>query len=76
MQSNLAELIKRSQLIVWDEAPMAHKHIFEAVDRCLRDIQKKDVPFGGKTVVLAVDFRLTETARLLSIHFLLIKVKF
>ncbi len=60
LQSHLAELIKRSQLIVWDEAPMAQKNIFEAVDRCLRDIQKKDAPFGGKTVVLVGDFRLSK----------------
>ncbi|XP_024004049.1 uncharacterized protein LOC112081527 [Eutrema salsugineum] len=28
----LAELIERTKLIIWDEAPMAHRHTFEAVD--------------------------------------------
>jgi Cdc6-like AAA superfamily ATPase len=33
----LAELIKVSALIIWDEAPMTHRHCFEALDRTLRD---------------------------------------
>ncbi|KAL7091157.1 hypothetical protein ACP275_12G088400 [Erythranthe tilingii] len=59
----LAELIIKAKLIIWDEAPMTHKHCFEAVDRTLRDILKysihdsKTKPFGGKTVVFWGDFR-------------------
>lgn len=34
----LAELIIKAKLIIWDEAPMTHKHCFEAVDRTFRDI--------------------------------------
>ncbi|MCH87034.1 ATP-dependent DNA helicase PIF1, partial [Trifolium medium] len=50
--------IRRAKLIIWDEAPMMHKHCFEAVDRTLRDIMKeKRYPFGGKVVVLGGDFR-------------------
>ncbi|XP_017227630.2 uncharacterized protein LOC108192562 isoform X3 [Daucus carota subsp. sativus] len=62
-QSFLAELIVQSDLIVWDEAPMNHKHVFEAVDRSIRDLMRhKDEnnltkPFGGKTVLLGGDFR-------------------
>ncbi|XP_031107715.1 ATP-dependent DNA helicase PIF1-like [Ipomoea triloba] len=61
--SELAELIVKCKLIIWDEAPMMHKHCFEALDRSLRDIlrfnnpQGLDVPFGGKTVVFGGDFR-------------------
>lgn len=61
--SYLAELISQTDLVVWDEAPMNHKHIFEAVDRSFRDIMRlKDPsnlekPFGGKTVLLGGDFR-------------------
>jgi hypothetical protein len=53
----------RASLIIWDEAPMAHRNCFEAVDRSLRDIlhfsdpQSGEKPFGGKTVVLGGDFR-------------------
>ncbi|XP_058784626.1 uncharacterized protein LOC131659455 [Vicia villosa] len=54
----LAELIRRAKLIIWDEAPMMHKHCFEAVDRTFQDImQNKNIPFGGKVVVLGGDFR-------------------
>lgn len=61
--SNLAELIEKATLILWDEAPMTHRRCFEAVDRSLRDIlsvnepSRKLIPFGGKTVVLGGDFR-------------------
>lgn len=37
---------------------MMHKHVFQAVDRTLRDIMgRPDVLFGGKVVVLGGDFR-------------------
>jgi ATP-dependent DNA helicase PIF1 len=55
---HLANLIRRASLIIWDEAPMMHRHCFEAVDRTLKDIMKEDrYPFGGKVVVLGGDFR-------------------
>ncbi|WJX54791.1 DNA helicase [Trifolium repens] len=55
---HLAYLIRRASLIIWDEAPMMHRHCFEAVDRTLKDIMKEDrYPFGGKVVVLGGDFR-------------------
>jgi hypothetical protein len=34
----LALLIQHADLIIWDEAPMVHRHAFEAVDRSLRDL--------------------------------------
>lgn len=56
-QSAVADLIRRARLIVWDEAPMGHRHLLEALDRTLRDVTDLDSPFGGKVVVLAGDFR-------------------
>ncbi|XP_056845361.1 uncharacterized protein LOC108807528 [Raphanus sativus] len=59
----LAELILKTDLIIWDEAPMTHKHAFEALDKSLRDIVSrkdataKELTFGGKTVLLGGDFR-------------------
>lgn len=54
----LADLIKAADLIVWDEAPMTHKHHFEALDRTLQDVLLAPfVVFGGKVVVLGGDFR-------------------
>lgn len=58
-----AELIRAAALIIWDEAPMMHRHVFEAVDRTLRDIMTTvdprlgRKPFGGKVVVMGGDFR-------------------
>ncbi|CAN1164071.1 hypothetical protein LINPERPRIM_LOCUS32980 [Linum perenne] len=63
--SELAQLIENSSLIIWDEAPMAHKHCIESLDRTLRDVMSRrdktnaDVPFGGITVVFGGDFRQT-----------------
>ncbi|XP_022032303.1 uncharacterized protein LOC110933386 [Helianthus annuus] len=61
--SELAYLLKKTQLIIWDEAPMIHKHAFEALDRTLKDILMPDcsnseaLPFGGKVIVFGGDFR-------------------
>ncbi|XP_019157984.1 PREDICTED: uncharacterized protein LOC109154705 [Ipomoea nil] len=61
--SELAELLIKTSLIIWDEAPMMHKHCFEALDRTMRDLLRFVDPcsemktFGGKTVVLGGDFR-------------------
>ncbi|XP_042757711.1 uncharacterized protein LOC122197560 [Lactuca sativa] len=61
--SDVAELLKKTSLIIWDKAPMIHKHAFEALDRSLKDILSCDfrgnskLPFGGKTIVFGGDFR-------------------
>ncbi|XP_073144594.1 uncharacterized protein [Henckelia pumila] len=55
-QSGLAELLRKTKLIVWDEAPMAKRTAIEAVDRTLQDITGIQRFFGGKVVVLGGDF--------------------
>ncbi|GJT67976.1 DNA helicase PIF1, ATP-dependent [Tanacetum coccineum] len=61
--SELAELIRMAKLIIWDEAPMTHKHCYEAFDRTLKDICRTDPTtpndnvFGGKVVLFGGDFR-------------------
>ncbi|XP_019179093.1 PREDICTED: uncharacterized protein LOC109174309 [Ipomoea nil] len=61
--SDLAELLIKTSLIIWDEAPMMYKHCFEALDRTMRDLLRFVDPhsemktFGGKIVVLGGDFR-------------------
>ena len=63
--TNLADLICQTSLVVWDEAPMNHRFVFELVDRTFRDILTKinprarSMPFGGLTVLLDGDFRQT-----------------
>jgi len=62
-QMKVAELVRKPDLIIWDEAPMVHRRAFEVVDRTLRDLMQLDDTqvtekiFGGKTVVLGGDFR-------------------
>jgi len=55
--SDLAELIRVTDLMIWDEAPMQHQHIHEAVDRTLQDIQHSEKPFGGLCIVFGGDFK-------------------
>jgi len=56
--SDLAELMCKTDLVIWDEAPMQHKHNMEAVDRSLRDIlNTSNKPFGGLTFVFGGDFK-------------------
>ena len=58
-QSPLADLLRRTELIICDEAPMAHRFLLEALDRSLRDLTQRAQPFGGKVVLLGGDFRQT-----------------
>ena len=59
----LSELIELTSLVIWDEALMANRKCFEALDRTFCDIEKvknpeiANIPFGGKVVVLGGDLR-------------------
>ncbi|KAK1389588.1 hypothetical protein POM88_017766 [Heracleum sosnowskyi] len=61
--TQLAKLLQKTSLIIWDEAPMTNKYCFEALDKTLRDIlstryeNSRSRPFGGMTVVFGGDFR-------------------
>lgn len=50
-------------LIIWDEAPIANKYGFEALDKTLCHLlsenypMNRDRPRGGMTIVLGGDFR-------------------
>ena len=61
--THLANLIRDTSLIIWDEALMTSRRCFECLDRTLRDLLSCDdpflanVPFGGIIVVLGGDFR-------------------
>ncbi|XP_058764312.1 uncharacterized protein LOC131637724 [Vicia villosa] len=56
-----SQLFEATDVIIWDEAPMAHKNCFEALDRTLKDVMTKkgfgNKIFGGKVVVFGGDFR-------------------
>ena len=55
--SQLAKLICETDLVIWDEAPMQHRHIMETVDHSFRDLRNSDRPFGGLTIVFGGDFQ-------------------
>ncbi|GKU99751.1 hypothetical protein SLEP1_g12550 [Rubroshorea leprosula] len=63
MDSSQVELLSKTRLIIWDEAPMTHRFCFEALDRTISGILKfsnsncSKVPFRGIIVVLGGDFR-------------------
>lgn len=56
-QSDTAKLLSAATVLLWDEATMAHRHAFEALDRTLRDLTNADAPFRGKIMILGGDFR-------------------
>jgi len=62
-RSSTAQLIRMAKLIVWDEASMISRHVFDTVSRSFQDIMKmvdpelEQVPFGGKLIVFGGDFR-------------------
>ena len=58
-RSQVAELIRQTEIILWDEAPMAHRNMLEAINRTFKDIMGNDSIFGGKVMVCMGDFRQT-----------------
>jgi hypothetical protein len=57
--SDWHQLLQDTDIIIWDEVPMQHRYAIEAVDCTLRDLLKKNRPFGGITVLFGGDFRQT-----------------
>lgn len=61
-QNELANFFKVTNLIIWDETPMAHEFCFEALDKILKDIMNDNKVayhkiFIGKVVVFNGDFK-------------------
>ena len=55
-QSGRAELLRQSDLLIWDEAPMSPTEVLSGADALLRDLTGLSMPFGGKVVVFPGDF--------------------
>ncbi len=47
-RSHLKKELLDTEFIIWDEILMGHRYFVEAVDRSLRDITRRNLPFGGK----------------------------
>ncbi|XP_058784966.1 uncharacterized protein LOC131659856 [Vicia villosa] len=61
-KDDLSKLLKMTDLIIWDEAPMPNRFCFESLEKSLKDIMSgtaytSDKIFGGKVVVFGGDFR-------------------
>ncbi len=54
-QSKVAELLRRAELIVWDEVFATQRLCIEFVDRTMKDLRKSDSPFGGCNMVFGGD---------------------
>ncbi len=55
-QIKVAELVRKADLIIWDEASMMHCRAFEAIDRTLRDLMQLDDAHATEKV-FGGDFR-------------------
>lgn len=52
-----ALLIINATCIIYDEAPMQHQHVFDAVDKLLHDLMgTPNTPFGGKVIIFGGNF--------------------
>jgi hypothetical protein len=54
--SKMHQVLENTKIIIWDEVPMQHKHAIACVDRLLRDLLNKDLPFAGITALFGGDF--------------------
>jgi hypothetical protein len=52
-------VIRETAIIIWDEAPMANKAVFDCVHDVCSKCMESDLPFGGKIIILLGDFRQT-----------------
>lgn len=54
-ESQRAEVLRKCDLIVWDEIPMSHRFSVEALNLTLQDLMNNTLLMGGKTVLLSGD---------------------
>ena len=59
VQSALAKLIRKADLIIWDEIFSCDRYNLECVERSIRDLMNSKELFGGKVILLGGDPRQT-----------------
>lgn len=57
--SDIANFLRKSKMIIWDECTMANKKGFEALNRTMQDLKGNNALFGGTLLLLSGDFRQT-----------------
>ena len=55
--SGIADMIKKTKLMVIDEVTQGDRRLYETIDRSLRETRKIDRPFGGITTIFSGDWR-------------------
>ncbi|XP_026435847.1 uncharacterized protein LOC113333638 [Papaver somniferum] len=55
-QSEKSKLRRHATVLIWDEATIVHRYSLEAFYRTMRDITYITKPFGGKILIMGVDF--------------------
>ena len=58
-ESEIGRVLAACDLIIWDEATMAHKNSLGALSDLLRDLKGVNLPFGNTAILLTGDFRQT-----------------
>ena len=58
-QSALAKLVRKADLIIWDEIFSSDRLNLECVERSLKDLMSSEKLFGGKVIFLGGDPRQT-----------------
>ena len=58
VNSPIVEILKESNFVIWDEAPMTHRYVFEALDRTLQDVMQNKRAFGCIVMLFGANFRL------------------
>ncbi|GKB40209.1 DNA helicase [Tanacetum coccineum] len=62
--THFTNLLRETDLIIWDEALMNDRCCFETLDRTLRDVlDAPDVLLGGKSIMLGSDLRQTHPVK-------------
>lgn len=56
-ESQRADLIRKCDLIIFDELPITHRFCVEALERTLRDIRKSQALYGGIPICFSGDWR-------------------
>jgi PIF1-like helicase/Helitron helicase-like domain at N-terminus len=59
VKSKLAQRIRDSSLVIWDECVTVSCHVFEAVSSAFKDIMRSERHFGDKRMLFVGDFRQT-----------------
>lgn len=59
LTSEEAQVLREADIIIIDEVTMLPKHGFRCIDKLLREVKSKNLPFGGIVLVIGGDFKQT-----------------